>query len=59
VSAVRAIVLLKHFQVPVENVSKFPEWREYLYLKVLVFPPAPVYIKTWPSGVPRPTPVAA
>jgi hypothetical protein len=59
VSAVRDIALLKHFQVPVENVGRFSEWREYFYLNVLGFPPAPVYIKTWPSGVPRPTPVAA
>ena len=51
--------LQKHFQVPVENATKFHEFREYLYLNVLGFPPEPIYIKTWPEEIPQPTPIAA
>jgi hypothetical protein len=57
--APRREFLRKHFHVPVENVAKFPEWREYLYLNVLGFPPEPLYISTWPQDVPQPRPVAA
>jgi hypothetical protein len=51
--------LQQYFDVPVENVTKFHEWREYLYLNVLGFPPEPVQIKTWPKEVPQPGLVAA
>jgi hypothetical protein len=37
-----------------ENMQKFPEWREYLYLNVLGFPPEPVYIENWPQEIPQP-----
>jgi hypothetical protein len=57
--APRREFLRKHFQVPVENVTRFPAWREYLYLNVLGFPPEPVYITTWPKDVPQPSVVAA
>jgi hypothetical protein len=40
--------------VPVENVAKFYDWREYLYLNVLGFPPEPVHIKHWPPEMPQP-----
>jgi hypothetical protein len=40
--------------VPIENVKKFPAWREYLYLNVLGFPPEPVYIENWPAEIPQP-----
>src|SRR6266496_4259460 len=46
--------LRKHFNVPVENVRKFPDWREYLYLNVLGFPPEPVFIEAWPEEIPQP-----
>src|SRR5207237_10122561 len=46
--------LRKYFNVPLENVRKFPEWREYLYLNVLGFPPEPVYIENWPAEIPQP-----
>jgi hypothetical protein len=46
--------LRKHFDVTIENVRRFPEWREYLYLNVLGFPPEPVTIETWPEEVPQP-----
>ncbi len=46
--------LRRTFNVPVENVTKFPEWREYLYLNVLGFPPEPVVIANWPEDVPQP-----
>jgi hypothetical protein len=46
--------LRKYFNVPLENVGKFPEWREYLYLNVLGFPPEPVFIETWPEEIPQP-----
>jgi hypothetical protein len=46
--------LRKYFNVPVENVRKFPAWREYLYLNVLGFPPEPVYIENWPAEIPQP-----
>ncbi len=51
--------LRKHFNVPLENVTKFHEWREYLYLNVLGFPAEPVSIKNWPAEIPQPVPVAA
>jgi hypothetical protein len=51
--------LRKYFNVPVENVAKFHEWREYLYLNVLGFPPEPVHIKNWPPEIPQPTPALA
>ena len=46
--------LRKHINVPHENVTKFPAWREYLSLNVLGFPPEPVYIEAWPEEVPQP-----
>jgi len=46
--------LRKYFNVPLENVRKFHEWREYLYLNVLGFPPEPVYIENWPEEIPQP-----
>ena len=51
--------LQQHFQVPVENAAVFHEWRDYLYLNVLGFPPEPVHIATWPEEIPQPTAVAA
>ena len=38
--------LRKYFNVPLENVRKFPEWREYLYLNVLGFPLSPFTSRT-------------
>jgi len=46
--------LRKYFNVPLDNVQKFPEWREYLYLNVLGFPPEPVIIRNWPEEIPQP-----
>jgi hypothetical protein len=46
--------LRKYFNVPLENVRKFPAWREYLYLNVLGFPPEPVYIENRPAEIPQP-----
>ena len=46
--------LRKQFNVPLENVRKFPEWREYLYLNVLGFPAEPVFIRNWPQEIPQP-----
>jgi hypothetical protein len=46
--------LRKYFNVPLENVRKFPEWREYLYLNVLGFSPEPVHIENWPPEIPQP-----
>ncbi|MGH7845872.1 MAG: hypothetical protein ACREQW_11980 [Candidatus Binatia bacterium] len=46
--------LRKYFNVPLDNVRKFPEWREYLYLNVLGFPPEPVFIRNWPDEIPQP-----
>jgi hypothetical protein len=46
--------LRKYFNVPLDNVRKFPEWREYLYLHVLGFPPEPVFIRNWPDEIPQP-----
>jgi len=48
------LFVAQNFNVPVENVKKFPEWREYLYLNVLGFPPEPVVIANWPEDVPQP-----
>ncbi len=48
--------LRKYFNTTFENVVKFHEWREYLYLNVLGFPPEPVYIKNWPAEIPQPSP---
>jgi hypothetical protein len=38
--------LRKYFNVPLENVRKFSEWREYLYLNVLGFPLSPFTSRT-------------
>jgi hypothetical protein len=46
--------LRKYFDVPVENASRFFEWRKYLYNNVLGWDPEPVTIKTWPEEVPVP-----
>ena len=46
--------LRKNFDVTIENVRKFHEWRDYLYLNVLGFPPAPVVIMDWPEEIPQP-----
>ena len=46
--------LRKNFDVTIENVYKFHEWREYLYLNVLGFPPEPVFIRAWPEEIPQP-----
>jgi len=46
--------LRKYFNVPLDNVRKFPEWREYLYLNVLGFPAQPVHIENWPEEIPQP-----
>ena len=46
--------LRKHFDGTIENVRKFHEWREYLYLSVLGFPPEPVLIRDWPEEIPQP-----
>jgi hypothetical protein len=51
--------LRRYYDTTFENVTKFHEWREYLYLNVLGFPPEPVYIKHWPGEYPQPAPVAA
>ena len=44
----------QNFDVTIENVRKFHEWREYLYLNVLGFPPEPVFIRAWPEEIPQP-----
>ncbi len=46
--------LRQYYDVPLENVSRFYEFREYLYLNVLGFPPEPIHIKTWPPEIPQP-----
>ena len=46
--------LRKYFDVPLDNVTKFFEWRRYLYLNVLGWEPEPVSIRTWPESVPVP-----
>jgi hypothetical protein len=51
--------LRKYFNTTFENVQRFHEWREYLYLNVLGFPPEPVYIRNWPPEYPQPVPQAA
>ncbi|HWP28817.1 MAG TPA: hypothetical protein VNM50_04695 [Chloroflexota bacterium] len=51
--------LRKYFDVPLENTTRFLEYREYLYLNVLGFPPEPIYIKTWPKEIPQPTAAVA
>ena len=45
--------LRKYFDGTIENVSRFHEWRAYLYLSVLGFPPEPVLIKDWPEEIPQ------
>jgi hypothetical protein len=50
--------LKKHFNSTCENATRFFDWREYLYLNVLGFPPEPVQIKTWPPEIPHKLPVA-
>ena len=49
----------KYFDAPLDSVARFHEWREYLYLNVLGFPPEPVHIRDWPAEIPQPTPAAA
>jgi hypothetical protein len=51
--------LRKYYDVPLENVTRFFEFREYLYLNVLGFPPEPIQIKTWPPEIPQPSLVPA
>lgn len=51
--------LRKYFNTTIDNVARFPEWREYLYESVLGFPAEPVHIKNWPQGIPQPTAAAA
>jgi hypothetical protein len=46
--------LRKYFDVPVDNVAKFYDWRRYLYENVLGWSPEPVSIRTWPQEVPVP-----
>lgn len=46
--------LRKHFATTTENVRKFHEWREYLYVNVLGFAPEPVVIENWPEEIPQP-----
>ncbi|HEY3117785.1 MAG TPA: hypothetical protein VGK54_13660 [Chloroflexota bacterium] len=48
--------LRKYLSTTFENVAKFHEWREYLYLNVLGFPPEPVTIQNWPAEIPQPAP---
>jgi len=45
--------LRKYFDGTIENVSKFHEWRTYLYTSVLGFPPEPLTIKDWPEEIPQ------
>jgi hypothetical protein len=51
--------LQKYFDVPVENASRFFEWRRYLYLNVLGWEPEAVTIRDWPKEVPVPAQMAA
>src|SRR4051794_2970493 len=46
--------LREYFEAPIENALRFFEWREYLYLNVLGFPPEPVRPKHWPKDLPMP-----
>ena len=57
--APRRDFLRKYFDVPVENASKFFEWRRYLYLNVLGWEPEPITIREWPQDVPVPAQQAA
>ncbi|HEX6513397.1 MAG TPA: hypothetical protein VF157_13920 [Chloroflexota bacterium] len=57
--APRRDFLQKYFDVPVENASKFFEWRRYLYLNVLGWEPQAVTIREWPKEVPVPSQIAA
>jgi len=45
--------LRKYFDGTIENVSKFHQWRTYLYTSVLGFPPEPLTIKDWPEEIPQ------
>ena len=45
--------LRKYFDGTIENVSKFHQWRAYLYTSVLGFPADPVVIKDWPEEIPQ------
>ena len=45
--------LRKYFDGTIENVSKFHQWRAYLYTSVLGFPPEPLTIKDWPEEIPQ------
>jgi hypothetical protein len=52
--------LQQYLDAPLDSTARFFEWREYLYLNVLGFPPEPVEIKHWPAEIPQPQqPVAA
>jgi hypothetical protein len=51
--------LQQYFDAPIENAARFFDWREYLYLNVLGFPPEPVRPKHWPREVPMPALVGA
>ena len=51
--------LQKYFDVPVENASRFYDWRRYLYLNVLGWEPEAVHINDWPKEVPQPDLLAA
>ena len=51
--------LRQYYDAPLENVTRFYEFREYLYLNVLGFPPEPIQIKTWPPEIPQPRLVSA
>jgi hypothetical protein len=51
--------LQKYYDVPVENASKFFEWRRYLYNNVLGWEPEAVTIRDWPKEVPVPEQLAA
>jgi hypothetical protein len=51
--------LRQYFDAPIENATRFLEWREYLYLNVLGFPPEPVQLKHWPKDLPQPALVSA
>ena len=50
--------LVNHLGCSLEMVPLFLAWREYLYLNVLGFPPEPVEIPEWPTGVPMSMAVA-
>ncbi len=43
--------LRKYYDVPLENASKFFEWRRYLYHNVLGWEPEAVTIRDWPKEI--------